>query len=128
MPFEPVTFSAQEKSSHCGTAGALPATASCALVHLHRPLGPSPPQQSSCSPGRLKHMHGCTKELQAAQTDQPATARSPMGNMKPSSIETNAIRVDLHLPGSTDAQPTQDRPPLDHLTEHTNGEVRSKWH
>lgn len=41
--------------------------------------GTIPSTESSCSPGRLKHGHGCTKELRAPQADQPAMAGHPRG-------------------------------------------------
>lgn len=115
MLLEQDTFPAWEKSS-CQLQPPVPPHTSTGWA-----TGTIPTTESSCSPGRLKHVHGCTKELRAPQGDQPAMAGSPSGKDE----------IIIHCNGcygSADAQPAPERPPLDHPTEHASGGAGSKWH
>lgn len=71
MLLEQDTFPAWEKSS-CQLQPPVP-------PHTSTGLWEHPQHRKSCSQGRLKHLHGCTKELPAPQADQPAMTARPSG-------------------------------------------------
>lgn len=109
MLLEQDTFPAWEKSS-------------CRLLCPHTPpLGPSPPQKAAALRAGSSMCRDAQRSYELHRVTNLPRLQVQVGKMKPSSIERDAMGVDLHLPGSADAQPAPERPPL-------SGGAGSKWH